>query len=55
MTGESRAGAVFSCKHAALALAESGEPYRINKFACYTYRAGNFCSKCMRLCPPGGK
>ncbi len=63
-TGESRV--VFNCEPCrkcidicpagAIKEPASGEPYRIDKFACNAYRsASGGCSECMRICPPGMK
>jgi len=42
------------CPAGAIKEPASGEPYRIDKFACNAYRsASGGCSECMRVCPPG--
>jgi epoxyqueuosine reductase len=44
------------CPAGAIKEPSSGEPYRIDKFACNAYRtAAGGCSECMRVCPPGMK
>ena len=44
------------CPAGAIKEPASGEPYRIDKFACNAYRsASGGCSECMRICPPGMK
>jgi len=43
---------IKGCPSAALQMADEGEVYSINKFACSAFRsAAGGCSECMRLCP----
>jgi len=44
---------IENCPAGALANPQGDEPYRINKFACSSFRAISGCSECMRLCPAG--
>ena len=43
---------IEGCPAGALQMADEGEAYSINKFACASFRAAaGGCSECMRLCP----
>lgn len=43
---------IKGCPSGALQMADEGEVYSINKFACFAFRsAAGGCSECMRLCP----
>lgn len=42
---------IDNCPAGALENPQGDEPYRINKFACNAFRAGDYCSECLRLCP----
>jgi len=45
---------IENCPAGALANPQGDEPYRINKFACSSFRtASGACAECMRLCPAG--
>ena len=42
-----------NCPSGALSEPQGDEPYRINRFACSSFRAASSCFECMRLCPAG--
>lgn len=45
---------IENCPAGALAEPQPGEPYSMNKFACFSFRsASGGCAECMRLCPAG--
>lgn len=44
---------IEKCPSEALTRPQDDEPYRLNKFACNSYRSGGYCFECIRLCPAG--
>lgn len=44
---------IEGCPVKAIAPVEGSDRYRVERFMCNTFRAGSYCSECMRLCPAG--